>query len=285
MDLPFIGDEELRGLLSIEEAIDALDKAFASREPRTDPPRQHLDVPDGELLIMPASGEAGTGVKLITVAPGNPARGLPLINGVYVLFSPDNLQPAALFDGAALTRLRTAAVSGVATRHLAREDARRLVVFGGGVQGRAHIEAMEAVRPIDSVMMIEQSSGDPSEVARADIVCTCTTSSVPVFDGALLAPGTHVNAIGAHQPAARELDDKAIAAGRLVVDTPGAVDAGDLRDPLRDGVIAKDDIEELADVVRGRPRRNDDEVTIFKSVGVAFEDLAVAIAAFGKTAS
>lgn len=285
MEVPFVDETELSQLLSMEEAIDALEGAFASTEPRNDPRRQHIDVPGGELLLMPASGRDGTGVKLVTVAPGNAASGLPLINGVYVLFSPETLQPAALFDGAGLTRLRTAAVSGVATRHLARADASRLVVFGEGVQGRAHIEAMKVVRSIESVAIVERDRGDPSAVEEADIVCTCTTSSTPVFDGGLLRPGIHVNAIGAHQPTARELDDDAIAAGRLVVDTMDAVSAGDLSDPLRDGVIVPVGIEELADVVRGRARSNDDEVTIFKSVGVAFEDLAVAIAAFDKLRS
>lgn len=282
MEIPFVDDAKLRQLLSMGEAIDALESAFASTEPRTDPPRQHVDVPGGELLLMPASGRAGTGVKLVTVAPENASRGLPTINGVYVLFSPETLQPAALFDGAGLTRLRTAAVSGVATRHLAREDATRLVVFGEGVQGRAHIEAMEAVRPIESVTIVERDKGDPSAVGDADIVCTCTTSASPVFDGGMLKPGTHVNAIGAHQPNARELDDSAISAGRLVVDTPQAISAGDLSDPLREGVIEEADIEELSDVVRSRPRANDEEITVFKSVGVAFEDLAVALAAFEK---
>jgi ornithine cyclodeaminase len=279
--VPFIEAQELTILLSMKDAIDALEDAFGSSEPRTDPLRQHVDVPGGELLLMPASAAAGTGVKLITVAPGNATRGLPLINGIYVLFSPETLAPVALFDGAGLTRLRTAAVSGVATRHLARPDACRLVVFGGGVQGHAHVEAMRAVRPIEGVTIVEQD-GDPSVVANADIVCTCTTSSVPVFDGGLLSPGTHVNAIGAHQADARELDDRAISAGRLVVDTETATGAGDLLGPLRDGVIAEGDIEDLSDVVRGRSRSSDDEITVFKSVGVAFEDLAVAVAAFAR---
>ena len=228
MEIPYVDDAKLRQLLSMGEAIDALERAFVSTEPRTDPPRQHIDVPGGELLLMPASGRDGTGVKLITLAPGNAARGIPLINGVYILFSPGTLQPAALFDGAGLTRLRTAAVSGVATRHLAREDATRLVVFGEGVQGQAHAEAMKVVRPIDSVSFVERNGGNPSSVEEADIVCTCTTSATPVFDGGRLKPGTHVNAIGAHQPTARELDDRAIAAGRLVVDTTAAIGAGDL---------------------------------------------------------
>src|SRR5688500_14683529 len=128
MALPFVDAAQLGRLLSMEDAIDALERAFASSETRTDPPRQHVDVPGGELLLMPASDRNGTGVKLVTVAPGNAARGLPLINGVYVLFSPETLEPVAVFDGAGLTRLRTAAVSGVATRHLARTDATRLVV-------------------------------------------------------------------------------------------------------------------------------------------------------------
>jgi ornithine cyclodeaminase len=139
---------------------------------------------------------------------------------------------------------------------------------------------MKAVRSISSVTIVERDSGGASAVADADIVCTCTTSSVPVFEGELLSPGTHVNAIGAHQPAARELDDRAISAGRLVVDTRAAVTAGDLKDPLRDGVITEEGIEELSDVVRAHPRTSPDEITILKSVGVAFEDLAVAIAAF-----
>ena len=282
MDIPFVTDAQLRQLLSMQEAIDALERAFVSTEVRTDPPRQHVDVPGGELLLMPSSGRDGTGVKLVTVAPENPSRGLPTINGVYVLFSPGTLQPVALFDGAGLTRLRTAAVSGVATRHLARADATRLVVFGEGVQGRAHIEAMEAVRPIESVTIVERDKGDPSAVKDADILCTCTTSATPVFDGGMLRPGTHVNAIGAHQPNARELDDSAISAGRLVVDTLDATSAGDLSDPLREGTIAEEDIEELSDIVRSRPRTNDEEITVFKSVGVAFEDLAVALAAFEK---
>lgn len=282
MDIPFVDDAQLRQLLSMREAIDALENAFGSTEVRNDPPRQHVDVPGGELLLMPSSSREGTGVKLVTVAPENASRGLPTINGVYVLFSPETLQPAALFDGAELTRLRTAAVSGVATRHLARPDANRLVVFGEGVQGRAHIEAMEAVRPIESVTIVERDKGDPSAVADADIVCTCTTSATPVFDGGLLRPGTHVNAIGAHKPDARELDDRTIAAGRLVVDTLAATSAGDLRDPLRDGVIAEGIIEELSDVVRSHRRASDEETTVFKSVGVAFEDLAVALAAFEK---
>lgn len=285
MSPPFVDAEELARLLPMSAAIDALEAMFGADESPTAPPRQHLDVTGGELLMMPASSTTGTGVKLVTVGHDNPNRGLPLIHGVYVLFSPETLQPIALFDGAELTRIRTAAVSGVATRYLARAEASRLVVFGAGVQGHAHVDAMRAVRPIEDVIFVEHGD-DPAAVADADIVCTCTTSPTPVFDGALLRPGTHVNAIGAYKPTTRELDDAAISSGRIVVETKATslIEAGDLVIPLEHGVISADGIEELRDVVRTQPRASDEEITIFKSVGVAFEDLAVAAAAFARMA-
>lgn len=284
MTLPFIDAAHLNRLLPMTAAIDALDEMFGAEALPASPARQHLDVAGGELLLMPASGDMGTGVKLITVASANPGRGLPLIQGVYVLFSPERLEPIALLDGAALTRIRTAAVSGVATRHLARKDASRLVVFGAGVQGKAHVEAMRAVREIANVTVVDREGANPGVVESADIICTCTTSATPVFDGALLAPGVHVNAIGAYRPTTRELDDVAISAGRVVVETRAAslVEAGDLIDPLKSGVISKDRVEELAEVVKGDRRRTDDEITVFKSVGLASEDLAVARAAFDR---
>lgn len=281
MSIPFVSGEELRHLLPMDAAIDALDAVFRTNP--TSPPRQHMNLDGGELLLMPSTSPAGTGVKLITLGYGNPAKDLPLVQGVYVLFSPEAHQPVALFDGAELTRIRTAAVSGVATQHLARPDAARLVVFGAGVQGHAHVEAMRSVRPIKDVIFIEAGE-DNSAVGHADIVCTCTTSSTPVFDGALLPPGTHVNAIGAHKPDARELDDTAMSSGRIVVETKAAsvTEAGDLIIPLEHGAISADVIEELGDVVLGRPRTSDEEITIFKSVGIGFEDLAVAAAAFAR---
>lgn len=138
MSIPFIGGEELRQLLPMEVAIEALDAVFRTNP--TSPPRQHMDLEGGELLLMPSTSTAGTGVKLITIGHDNPAKGLPLVQGIYLLFSPEAHEPVALFDGAELTRIRTAAVSGVATHHLARSDASRLVVFGAGVQGQAHVE-------------------------------------------------------------------------------------------------------------------------------------------------
>ena len=284
----------LRAALPWPRAIAALEAAFRDEDPGATPPRSHLTVPGGELLLMPAHGAAGVGVKLVTLAPGNPANGLPFIQGAYVLFSADGLVPEALLDGAELTAIRTAAVSALATDRLARPDARSLVVFGAGTQARVHVEAMRAVRPIASVAIVGRDPGraraladelgaelaDPEAVAGADIVCTCTTSAEPLFDGARLASGTHVNAIGAYRPDLRELDDTAMRRATVVVETRAAAlaEAGDVIGAGLD----PDALLELGDVVRGATGRPEpDAITVFKSVGLALEDLAVARAALG----
>jgi ornithine cyclodeaminase/alanine dehydrogenase-like protein (mu-crystallin family) len=212
-------------------AIDALERAFAQLDADALPLRSHLEVPGGELLVMPAHGQGGVGVKLVTISPGNAERGLPLIHGVFVLFSSQTLQADAILDGAALTALRTAAVSGVATRHLAREDATRLAIFGAGVQARAHLAAMCAVRPIEDVLVVGRDPeradalvrlarelgvaatvGSAAEAARwAHVICTCTTSREPVLAGGDVKRGAHVNAIGAYRPDRREVDGALLA--------------------------------------------------------------------------
>jgi ornithine cyclodeaminase/alanine dehydrogenase-like protein (mu-crystallin family) len=298
-----IGGEELRRLLPPADAVDALEVMFAAPDPSTAPPRVHAEVGEGAtLLLMPASSPAGTGVKLVTVNPANPQRGEPLIHGLYVLFDPERLAPSLLVDGAALTALRTAAVSGVATRRLAREDASRLVLFGAGTQAWAHLDVMCAVRPVRQVTVVSRSR-EPAErlaahargqgldarvgaadaVAEADLVCTCTTSPEPVFDGGLLRPGVHVNAVGAFTPDTRELDDATATRGRLVVEQREAAlaEAGDIVVPLEAGTIGEDAIvADLFEVCRGDAavRTQDTDVTVFKSVGLALEDLAVVTA-------
>jgi ornithine cyclodeaminase len=295
----FIGAAELTAAVSWSDAIAALQAAFRAERP-DGPARSHIAVPDGELLLMPAAGDEGVGVKLVTLAPGNAQRGLPFIHGVYVLFTPGSLVPAAIVEGAALTALRTAAVSALATRHLARPDARRLVVFGAGAQARVHVEAMRAVRPIEHVAIVgrdparaealvgELAAGGvdavlagPEAVAAADIVCTCTTSRTPLFDA--LPAGAHVNAIGAYRRDMRELPAEALRGALLVVETreSALLEAGDVLLAIADGVLDEADVRhELAAVVRGTVRRTSrEEVTVFKSVGLALEDLAIAAAA------
>lgn len=303
--LDVVDAEQLRRLLPVESALDALESAFRTGRLPQAPLRTRLDAPGGEMLLMPATGPQGAGVKVVTLAPGNPARGLPLIHAVYLLFDRGSLALRAVIEGAALTTVRTAAVSALATRYLARRDASRLVIFGAGVQGNAHLDAMLAVSPIERVTVVSRSPeparrlagrasalglaagvGEPEAVAEADLVCTCTTSETPVFAGRLLAAGAHVNAVGGHQPGARELDDQTVRRARLVVETREAAmaEAGDLLGPIRAGVIGPDHVvADLAEVVAGAPvRRGPEDITVFKSVGVAFEDLVVARAAAGR---
>lgn len=308
MSLPRIGAEQLRQLLPMTAAVDALEVAFAAESLPEAPLRSLVRADDGELIMMPAVGEQGVGVKLLTVKPDNPERGLPLVQGVYVLFAPGTLEPVALLDGAELTAIRTGGVSALATRHLALPDASRLVIFGAGIQGRGHLEAMLAVRPIEDVVVVSRSPagaealaerarelgarasvGDPDAVRDADIVCTCTTSPTPVLNGSLLRPGTHVNAIGAYRPDTRELDDETVRGARIVVETREVAfaEAGDLLIPMATGVIRRENVvADLSELVAGATvRTSEEDRTVFKSVGVAFEDLVVARAAVDRFAS
>jgi len=260
----------------------------------------------GELYLMPAAGDEGVGVKLVTLTPANASSGRPLIHAAYVLFDPVTQAPTAVVDGAALTALRTAAVSGLATGLLARDDARRLVVFGAGVQARSHLEAMRTVRHLDAAIVVSRTParaealvedarasglearlGAPDDVASADLVCTCTTSDVPLFDGASLPAGAHVNAVGAYRPDARELDSATVSRARVVVETREAAfeEAGDLLIPIAEGAIDRGHVvADLAELVTGATvRRSPEDVTVFESVGIAFEDLAVAVAAVGRS--
>jgi ornithine cyclodeaminase len=303
-----IDAERLGALLPMRDAVDALEGALGGGWVPTAPLRSHVETEAGTLLTMPATGPQGSGVKLVTVTPSNPERGHPLIHGLYVLFSPESQRPEAVIDGAALTALRTGAVSALATRYLASPEASRLVLFGAGTQARAHLQAMRAVRPVERVAVVSRSEGraqelvetaralgldarvgGPEAVADADLVCTCTTSPTPVLDGARLPGGAHVNAVGAFTPDTRELDDETIRRARVVVESREAAlaEAGDLLIPMAAGVIAPDHVvADLAQLVGGAVvRRDPSDLTVFKSVGVAFEDLVIARAAVDRLSS
>ncbi|MGZ8604784.1 MAG: ornithine cyclodeaminase family protein [Actinomycetota bacterium] len=302
MTVPVIDAPTLAGLLPMDAAIDALGSAFGAEGLPASPLRSHVQTAAGTLLLMPAHGGPGVGVKLVTLTGSNPERGLPLIHATYVLFDGETQAPRAMLDGAALTALRTAAVSGLATRHLARADARRLVLVGAGVQARSHLDAMRAVRPVEEVVVVSRgraraealvaeasalglraSVGEPGAERDADLVCTCTTSETPVVRGEWLREGVHVNAVGAYTGSMRELDAEAVRRARVVVDTREAAmaEAGDLLLAIEEGAIGSGHVlADLAEVVRGATvRTSDRDVTLFKSVGVAFEDLVVARAA------
>jgi ornithine cyclodeaminase len=294
-----IGAEELRARLPMGTAVDALEEAFRTLDPTGGPLRTHVETPHGSLLLMPAFGQAGVGVKLVSLTPANPERGLPFIHASYVLFDAETQAPDAVLDGSALTALRTGAVSGLATRFLSPQDAQRLIVFGAGVQARSHLEAMCAVRRVTDLVVVSRSRGaaealvkeglgrgltarlgEPEAVREADLVCTCTTAEEPVFDGSWLPAGVHINAVGAYRPETRELDTESVRRARVVVETRevALAEAGELLIPIREGAIAADHVAaDLAETVRGADvRRSPDDVTLFKSVGMAFEDLVVA---------
>ena len=288
--------------LPIGAAVDALAAAFAKIDRPAVPQRQVLKAPgESDFVVMPAVGAVGVGAKLLTVNQANPQRGMPLIQGVFVLFGEDSLAPLAVLDGGALTSIRTAAVSALATRLLSDPGASNLVIFGAGVQAEAHLEAMIEVRPIKRVTIIDPDRdraeamvgraaalgpvcevGDADSVREADVVCTCTTSPRPVFDGRLLNPGAHVNAMGSYRPETAEVDESLVRRAWIAVETRDAAlaEAGDLLLPLTAGVISEASIRaELADLASGRVERPASaDVTLFKSVGIAFEDLVVAAA-------
>ncbi len=294
----------LRRRLSMLAAIDALETALrgpARRRPR--PERTVVEVGSGSMLLMPATGSEGAaGVKLVTLQPDNPGRGLPLVHGVYVLFRAGTLEPAAVIDGGELTAIRTAAVSGLATRHLARPEASRLVVFGAGVQARAHVEAMLAVRTITHITVVGRSQeprpptwwstcAAPVSMPRSAMPVrwpaptSCAAAphpGEPLFDGALLQPGCHVNAIGSYQPHTREIDTATVTGSRFVVDDVDAVlaEAGDVQIPIAEGAFSAESIAgDLQSVVAGRSvRQGPADITVFKSVGVAWQDLIIAAA-------
>ncbi len=297
--------------LGFAEAADALQAGLADRSPQTlDPvPRSAIELPaepdgggDRELLLMPCHGPEGIGVKLVTVAPANPERhGLPRIQGTYALFTPHGLTPRLIIDGAALTRVRTAAVSALATRLLSRPESRRLVIFGAGVQGAAHAAAMRAVRPIEEVTVIgarpdstrasalvdslradglSARLGDGAALAEADIVCTCTTATEPLFTADAVRPGTHVNAVGSHRPSMCELPIELLGDALLAVETERAAhaEAGEIVRAIEAGILPEAGFAaELSTLAAGHlARRDDAQVTVFKSVGLSVEDLIVA---------
>jgi alanine dehydrogenase len=297
----------VRRLAPLPKLIRALEVAL--RSDYLTPLRQVVDLPnreDGGLFVsMPCFDSAGTGaVKLATVCPRNPSIGLPSVQAVVIVFS-DTGTPVATIDGVSLTYLRTAAVSALAAQYLAREDSTHLAIIGTGGLAPTLAAAHCSVRPITQVTvcgrraeraeatacairrMVDRrinviSSIDADlAVRRADIVSCATTSATPVFRGASLKTGAHVDLVGSFSVEKREADDDTVKGARIFVDNlEGALaEAGDIVDPLRRGVISRSDVRgELADLVRGHAlgRTGEREITLFKSVGCGMQDLAAA---------
>jgi ornithine cyclodeaminase len=316
-----VSQAEVAALLPVAECMDAMADVLQalSRGDVMLPLRQVLQLPGGTgaFAVMPAArvdpGQAASlAVKAITVIPGNHGTAWDSHQGAVLLFEGEHGSLQAILDATAVTAIRTASVSGVATRALAREDAGDLALLGTGVQADTHLEAMLAARRIRRVRAwsrspehvqafvararrrlgvgVEAARTAREAVAGADLVCTVTSSKEPVVEAGWIGPGAHVNAVGASVRTARELDSETVAGARLFVDRreSALAEAGDFLIPRGEGRFGDDHIQaELGDVLLGRRpgRRTAREVTVFKSLGLAAEDLAAARVVYARASA
>ncbi len=317
----FLSAEDIQRTVPMSAAIDAVAAAFArlAAGGATVPLRTAVEVPeqDAVSLFMPAymaptAGEAAAlGMKIVNIFPHNLANHqLPTINAVVMLIDPQTGRPLAVMDAGYLTALRTGAGSGVATRYMARPESKVLALFGAGAQARTQALAVCAERPIERILIVNRSreraeslieilrqdgvqadlsiaADAPEALATADIICCATSSPTPVFADADLRPGTHINAVGAFKPELAEVPPATVVRARLIVDQREAAwaEAGDLIQPRDAGLISEDHpAGELGQLVNGQVagRTNPEEITFFKSVGNAVQDLAVAALAFAR---
>ncbi|MBN1317996.1 MAG: ornithine cyclodeaminase family protein [Anaerolineales bacterium] len=304
--------QDVESLLTMEATIEAVEGAFRQlalgntvmpQRTVVKPPEHH-----GIHLGMPAyiGGDVGgLGLKIVTVYHDNPQKyNLPTTIGVLLLNDPATGAPLSIMDASFLTAMRTGAAGGVAAKHLARKGAENVVIFGAGVQARTQLMAACAVRPINKAMVIDLNTAarekfakemsellnipvEPAEdvqaaVEGAGIIVAATSSPEPIFNGAWLQPGVHINGIGSHTPTTRELDTKTLQRAKIVPDLASAClsEAGDIIIPIQEGAISEDDIQtELGQVIAGlKPgRTSDQDITLFKSVGLAIQDISTAV--------
>lgn len=301
-----LSEEQVRERLSVDEVVSSLEKMFGRdyRKTANIPLRTTMQAFGGSTcLFMPCSDSAlpGVGLKVVTVRNGGSLNG-DRVQADCFLLEPESLKVCAMLSANYLTEVRTAAVSAIATRALARTDSRTLGVFGTGRQALAHLLLLSRDKQFQRLLVcgsqrsrserfaesLAEHHGlrvEPVDAAtcakESDVICTCTTSSVPLFDGELVHEGTHLNLVGAFQPENREVDDALVARSRIVVDSyEGALsEAGDLMIPLNCGIITNDHIiADLHEIVSRKVvgRKDTCDITLFKSVGFALEDLVVA---------
>lgn len=310
-----LSKQDIQQLVPMAEAVNLMKTAFLElKEDRAVVPlRSSVDiVPDKAVtLLMPAymPGIEALGFKVVSIFQDNLSKGLPTANAMVCMIDVDTGVPTAILNGSYLTALRTGAVSGASAELMSRADARHLVVIGAGAQGVTQAAAVCAVRDIERIHVVYRSeesweryqhmiaedwpelserlagTTDTEGVVRgADIVCLATTSRTPVFEDAWIKDGTHVSGVGSFRPEMQEAPAEFVARARVVVDMKehALEEAGDLIVPIRDGVISEDHIlGELADLVQGnlKGRKQESDVTFFKSVGNAVQDMTVAKAA------
>ena len=298
----WLSESDVRAVLTMGELIDAMESALIafSAGRVVQPVRTVMEIAERcYLALMPALDSEGSvlGTKLVTVLPGNTAKGLPSHQAAIVLFDPASGALVAVTDGRYITEARTAAVSAVSVRHMARRDARVLAIIGSGVQAHSHLEALPLVRDFGEIRawsphaarlreFVAGRNVTPCESAEqavrdADVIVLATSSITPVIDDAWVAPGSHVIAVGACRPTHREVDSRLVARALVVVDSRAAAmrEAGDILLAIEDGLIGPEHVHaELGEVAGGAKagRRDDEQVTLFKSLGLAIEDVVSA---------
>ena len=296
----FLDEDQVRRHLRMSELIPAMEKALIefSAGQVTQPVRSviNVDPPGGFLGLMPAHTADGLGLKAVTFYPSNAERGIPTHMATIFLVDPETGTPLAIMDGRLITEMRTAAVSAAATKLLASPDAKILAILGSGVQARSHVEALRCVRKFQEIRVwsptAERAQRFATEtgatamsaeeaVRGADVIVTATNSTTPVLKGAWLKHGCHVNAIGACRPDWRELDDAAMKGGVVFVDSrEGAMkESGDV-------ILSRADVyAELGEALAGKLPARANETTIFKSLGMAVEDIAAAMLVYRSVTS
>lgn len=300
--------KEVAACLDMTSAIEAMKGAFSqlSSQEAQVPLRTQMPIPEarGTALFMPVylPQNRHIGLKTVTVFENNPANNLPLIHAMVQILDAETGKPMAIMDGEILTAIRTGAASGLATDLLAHEDAHTVTIIGAGIQGRTQLEAVCAVRPIKRAHIIGRSGRNAQIFAKemakklsievsvvetavalgaSQVICTATTSLTEVFKDSMITPGTHINGVGSYRPDMCEVPSKTVKRARVFVDQKAAccAEAGDLIQPISEGIITQDHImAELGEVVSGKKpgRLTSKDITFFKSVGNAVQDLAVA---------
>lgn len=310
-----VNQQELTRALAMPLAIDVMRETLVAldQDQVLQPLRRHLMMPDkrGVLVMMPSyvGPSSSLGIKVITAFHGNMGTEFDSHQGAVLLFDAEHGQLLAILDATAMTAIRTAAVSAVATDALARPDASVLAILGSGTQALSHLEAVTVVRPISEVRVWSRSPENADRFARAaagrfglgvqaatsveeavdgaDVICTTTAAATPILKGEWLTPGAHINAVGSSVPTARELDGEAVRRSRVFVDRVESAmnEAGDILMAIQEGSIAADHLSgEIGAVLSGRVsgRRSAEEITLFKSLGLGAEDVAGARAAYAE---
>jgi ornithine cyclodeaminase len=298
----WVSDQELFSKFGYGKAIAAVSQALTDGfDPATDKPRSFVEFGSGQGLVMPSENLQFVGLKFVTLAPKNPSKGIPRIQGIYTLFDAATLTPLAQCDGAALTLLRTSCVTAAMVQKLELADKPKVVVFGSGPQAFAHIMAISAISMPSAIHVlarntagveklvvdlrfhgIEATAGSTKDLAEADLVITATTAREPLFAAEQVKTTAVVAAVGSHEPNARELPGKLLANGTVYIEDQSAAlrEAGDVIMAINEGFVSVQDLVEVKELFTTEPKINSQTLRIYKSAGMPWQDLAIFGAAY-----